>query len=123
MNIIPVETPTRTFRARWSLGQIAGRTDGLEAMKQAIYIILNVERYKYIIHSWNFGIELADLFGKPIPFVIPELKRRITEALLWDKRIKAVSDFSFEVRRGVVKTTFTATTIFGDVRAEKAVDV
>ncbi|MFQ8776837.1 MAG: DUF2634 domain-containing protein [Roseburia sp.] len=27
-------------------------------MKQAIYNILNTERYQYIIFSWDYGVEL-----------------------------------------------------------------
>ena len=68
--------------------QIRGFTDELEAMKQAIYKIINTERYEYIIYSWNYGIELQDLFGQPIPYVYAELQRRISEALLADDRIK-----------------------------------
>lgn len=102
---------------------IAGFVDGLEAMKQAIYLILNIERYEYLIYSWNYGIELNDLYGQPIPFVLPELKRRITEALLQDTRITGVDNFSFETNKGKVHATFTVHTIFGDVEAEKVVNV
>lgn len=102
---------------------IAGFVDGLEAMKQAIYLILNIERYEYLIYSWNYGIELNDLYGQPIPFVLPELKRRITEALVQDSRILGVDNFSFETNKGKVHATFTVHTIFGDVEAEKVVNV
>ena len=62
-------------------------TDDIEAVKQAIYKILNTERYQYPIYSWNYGVELADLFGKPIAYVLPEIPRRIKEALVADDRI------------------------------------
>lgn len=117
------ELPTRTFKLDNTLETITGFTDGLEAMKQAIYLILNIQRYEYLIYSWNYGIELQDLFGQPISFVIPELKRRITEALMQDTRIKSVYDFSFEVNKGKVHATFTVSTIFGDVQAEKVVSI
>ncbi len=60
--------------------QIRGYADKLRAMEQAIYKIINTERYQYIIYSWNYGIELQDLFGQPIPYVYAELQRRIEEA-------------------------------------------
>ena len=56
---------------------INGFTDGLDAMKQTIYMILNTERYQYIIYSWNYGIELIDLFGEPITYVCPELEEEL----------------------------------------------
>lgn len=117
------ELPTKTFKLNIPSNTIIGFTDGLEAMKQAIYLILNIERYEHIIYSWNYGIELEDLFGQPISFVLPELKRRITEALLQDTRILGVDNFSFETNKGKVHATFTVHTIFGDVEAEKVVNL
>jgi len=102
---------------------VTGYIDGIEAMKQAIFKILNTERYEYVIYSWNYGIELADLFGQPISYVLPELKRRITEALMQDDRILSVDNFSFETNRNKVHVTFTVHTIFGDVEAEKVVSI
>ena len=96
-------------------GQIHGFCDKLAAMKQAIYKIINTERYAYVIYSWNYGIELADLIGKPIPFVYAEVQRRITEALINDDRIKSVTNFSFSHKGGDVSVTFDVSTIFGTV--------
>lgn len=113
--------PTNTYKFNISEDKICGFTDGLEAMKQAIYLILNTERYEYIIYSWDYGIELRDLFGKPIPYVIPELERRITEALTQDDRILSVDNFIFGHKRNKVFCEFTVHTIFGDTKAEKEV--
>lgn len=117
------EETSHTYKLDLDNLTIAGYVDGLEAMKQAIYLILNIERYEYLIYSWNYGIELNDLYGQPIPFVLPELKRRITEALIQDSRILGVDNFSFEINKGKVHATFTAHTIFGDVEAEKVVNL
>lgn len=117
------EQPTYTYKLNLDKSIIAGFVDGVEAMKQAIYLILNIERYEYLIYSWNYGIELNDLFGQPTSFVLPELKRRITEALTQDERIQSVDAFSFEVNRGKVHATFTVHTIFGDVEAERVVNI
>lgn len=115
--------PTRTLRLHNDTRTVAGYADGLEAMEQAIRVILSVERYKHVIHSWNFGVELSDLFGQPIPYVLPEIKRRIREALLQDDRILNVDNFSFQTEKNRVFTTFTVTTIFGAVEIEKVVDI
>lgn len=101
---------------------IINKCDQLEAMKQVIYKILNTERYQHLIYSWNYGIELEDLFGQPVYYVVPELERRIIEALTQDDRIESVTYFEFDTsKRGTVAVKFTANTIFGDVEAEKVV--
>lgn len=117
------EIPTNTFKLNDSYNQLYGFTDGLEAMKQAIYLILNIERYEYLIYSWNYGVELADLFGQPISYVMAELERRISEALLQDSRITSVENFEFDYKKNKVFCKFTAITIFGEVEIEKVVNV
>lgn len=111
-----IERPTRTYKMDLSGNTIEGYTDGLNAMEQAIYKIIRTERYKYIIYSWDYGIELEDLFGMPVSYCIPEIERRIKEALLQDTRILEVTDFEFEEpKRGVVFVRFKALTVFGNL--------
>ena len=117
------EQPTHTYKMNLESNLIRGYTDGQEAMKQAIYKILNTERYQYVMYSWNYGIELLDLYGEPVSYVSPELERRITEALTWDDRIQTVDNFEFNIsKKGEILVTFTAHTVFGDVVAEKVVN-
>ena len=102
---------------------INGKCDNLEAMQQVIYKILHTERFQYIIYSWNYGIELDDLFGMPVYWVCPELERRIEEALLQDDRILSVDEYVYDLtEKRVVKVNFTVHTIFGDVDEELAVN-
>lgn len=102
---------------------VHGYREDLEAMQQVVYKILNTQRYQYIIYSWNYGVELADLFGEPISYVCPELERRIKEALIQDDRITSVDSFSFEIlEKRKVCASFTVHTIFGDIKAERQVD-
>lgn len=115
--------PSITYKMNINEETISKKVDDLEAIKQAVYKILNTERYQYVIYSWNYGIELQDLFGMPLPYVYPELKRRITEALLWDERITDVTDFSFTHKRGEVSATFTVHTVAGNFEAERAVSI
>lgn len=84
---------------------------------------MNADDYQYVMYSWNYGIELLDLYGEPVSYVCPELERRITEALTWDDRIKSVDNFEFNIsKKGEILVTFTAHTVFGDVVAEKVVN-
>ena len=115
--------PSVNYKMNIKQDIINGTVDELEAMKQVIYKILNTERYQYIIYSCNYGIELMDLFGMPVIYVIPELERRITEALIQDERIESVDDFEFDSsEKRTVKASFTVHTIFGDVQTEKVVN-
>ncbi len=117
------EQPTHTYKMNLESNLIRGYTDGQEAMIQAIYKILSTERYQYIMYSWNYGIELLDLYGEPVSYVCPELERRITEALTWDDRIQSVDNFEFNIsKKGEIHVTFIAHTVFGDVVVEKVVN-
>ena len=115
--------PSLTYKMETQPSHVRGYADGLEAVRQAVYKIIMTERYQYIMYSWNYGVELASLFGEPVTYVCPELKRRISEALLWDDRIQSVDGFAFDFpRKGIVHVAFTAHTVFGEVQADREVD-
>lgn len=122
-DIVRIKHPNKTYRMNIEAEKISGNTDEIEAIKQAIYKILNTERYQYLIYSDDYGIELQDLFGEPLPYVYPELERRITDALVWDDRILSVTDFEFNNKKGEVLTKFICHTEFGDIKAEKVVRI
>lgn len=122
-NIEIKEQSSKTYKMDFDTERIRGFADGVEAMKQAIFKIINTERYQYLIYSWNYGIETIDLYGKSTAFVMSELKRRISDALLWDSRIQSVDNFEFTADRGKISCTFTVHTIFGDIDAERAVNI
>ena len=122
INIQDYAEPTsRTYKLNINKETISGYIDEREAMRQAIYLILNIERYDYLIYSWNYGIELKDLFGQPTFYVMAELERRITEALMVDSRITAVDNFEITREGKKVHARFTVHTIFGDLEGEKVV--
>lgn len=116
------EQPTHTYKLDYMNDRMYGYADGQEAMKQAIYKILNTERYDHVIYSDNYGVELRDLIGEHIAYVIPEAERRIREALIWDERITSVFDFDFDVQKKQVGVTFKCNTIFGEVEIETVVN-
>lgn len=110
-----VTQPSYTYKLDMQKARIKGFIDGQDAMPQAIYKILTTERYKYVIYSWNYGVELSDLIGQPIPYVYAEIERRVTEALVQDDRIESVVNFQYENKDGAVSVTFTVNTIYGAV--------
>lgn len=103
--------------------RISGYVDGLEAIAQAVYLILSTERYQFIIYSWDYGVELVDLIGQDMPYVMSELQRRITEALTQDDRIDDVVDFEFEKNGKKLLTTFTVVSNLGNISTELEVEV
>lgn len=116
------DLPSLNYRMDFA-ENINGKVDNLEAMKQVIYKILMTERYKHLIYSWNYGIEIGNLIGKPVDYVKSEAERLIKEALLQDERIKAVDTFSFDTsKRHELLITFTVHTIYGDASAERTVN-
>ncbi len=118
------EQPSKTYRMDLNGNSVRGFCDELEAVRQAVFRILNTERYQYIIYSENYGIETLDLYGEPVTWVCPELERRITEALTVDSRITGVTDFEFETGpKRVLHTSFTVHTIYGNLSAEKEVNI
>ena len=104
--------------------KIVGRYDDLEAVKKAVLKILNTERYEHEIYSWDYGVELQDLIGKDIEYVIKELDIRIKDALMEDERIQDVTDFQFELpKRHIVRVTFTVISTSGEFESEVDVHV
>lgn len=114
--------PSKTYKLDTVRNRIVGFVDELEAVKQAIFLMLSTERYEYIIYSWNYGVEFKDLIGQPTAYVVSEVKRRIRECLLQDDRITEVDSFEVETNKNKVHVTFVAHTIFGEVDAEREVD-
>lgn len=118
------EQPGKVYKMDLDGDSVRGFRDKLDAVIQAVFRILNTERYQYIIYSWNYGIETLDLYGEPATWVCPELERRITDALSVDSRIINVTDFEHDIEtKGVVHTTFTVHTIYGEFTADKGVNI
>ena len=115
--------PTKTYKINVDADRINGYTDDVDALIQAIYLILNTERYEYIIYSWDYGVELVDLYGKPIPYVIAVLERRITDALIQDNRISEVTNFEFSENKNKIHVKFDVISDAGTIQVEKEVEV
>ena len=115
--------PSKTFRLNHNNLTVTGTIDQIQAVEQAVFLILNVERYQWLIFSWNYGVELHNLIGKDPEYCLPEIERRVREALLQDDRITAVQNFEFEVNKKQVLTTFTVISIFGEINVEKVVEI
>ena len=114
---------SRTFKMNHDTKTVTSIIDQVRAVEQAVFMILNVERYEWLIYSWNYGFEKQSLIGKPVDYCIPEIERRVREASLQDDRITAVENFQFEVNKKHVLTTFTVVSIFGEIGTGTEVEI
>lgn len=118
INIEKSEQPSLTYKADFNKNKIIGKTDKLDAVEQAVFLLLKTERNYSEIYK-DYGIKTVDLIGKDIYLVISELKRRITEALLEDNRITEVSNFKFIENEDKLLVEFDVKTIYGTVHAKE----
>ena len=123
-NLEVVKQPSLQHKMNLNDSFIAGKCDGKEGLKQAVYKILSTERYENVIYSRNYGVEFKDLFGQPVKTVIALIESRIKEALLQDDRITDVDGFIFDTsQKHKVSVTFTVHSELGDFEVLKEVIV
>ncbi len=115
--------PSSSYKMLIEEEKISGDVDGELAVLQACYKLLNTERYRFVIYSWGYGIELADLFGKPLPYVYSDLPRRIKEALLYDDRVQDVVNFRISHKKNDVTAVFDVVTQAGVLEFSKEVRI
>lgn len=113
----------RTYRIDFGTNTITGQIDGREAVKQAIFLALNVERVEYEIYSWNYGVEIKRLLGQPADLASARAQNTITDALMQDDRIISASGFNFTRDKNKVLVTFTVGTSEGDIETGWTFDV
>ena len=111
---------SRTYKIDFGTNTVSGYIDGVDAMRQAIYKILQTERFAYLIYSWDYGVELQGLYGKSSSVVQSELSRVIREALLADARITDIRDINVtRSGRNSGSVSFVADTKFGSIPIEE----
>lgn len=118
------EMPSFDFKLNTETNRLNGYVEDLEAVKQAIYLILNTERHEHSIYDEDYGMEMTDLYGEDKEWAIPELEMRIKEALMMDERITDVNNFAFETPAPrTILVTFTVETTKGTLDMEKEVEI
>ncbi len=113
--------PSRTYRLTNS--RVEGKTDGKNAVSQAIDLMLSAERWRHLIYSGDYGVELEELFGKSRGYLQADMERRFSEALAEDDRIKGIEDFQMVFSGDQANISFTVITLFGDVTVERGVSI
>lgn len=118
------EAPSKTYHINFEKGRIIGTVDDIEAVRQAIVKSLITPRFKCMIYNDEYGSEIQDdILNKNadntyLATVIPDY---VKEALSNDKRILEIGDFNISVKDNSAFVTFTAHTVFGDVKISEEV--
>lgn len=123
INQMDEQMPSYTYNINRNTNRISGYIDNKDAMIQAIYLILQTERYESMIYNWYYGVELDGLIGKEKDYVTSELKRVIREALIEDDRINEVSKFELTFNEDNVLIVFLVETNIGDITIEWEVNI
>lgn len=111
------EFPTLTWKVDPLTNRISGMAGGLDAMKQAVEIALNVRRYCWQIYTPNSGHEL-EASGQNYDIARVNIQAQVKDALLQDDRITGVDGFQFFRTGNSMTVSFTVTTVFGNLSAE-----
>lgn len=115
---------SKTYKIDSFNGRITRKIDELEAIKQAIFKILQTERFENVIYDDSYGVELIGLIGKPKEFVKSDIERIIKEALVVDERILGIENFNIvDETKDILKIEFKVNSIYGDIKLESEVTI
>lgn len=114
---------TKTYKLNLLEGKINDYIDGIDAIKQAVFKILETARYQYLIYDFSYGSELNGLIGKDSDYIEMELRRRIRDALTTDDRIINVTDFVFCHEGESMSVRFKVISVEGSFESEVMVNV
>lgn len=117
------QQPGKTWYINKETNRIQGECDDWLAVRQAVEIILNVERFRWQIYRPYSGMQWDGLIGQDPGYVASELQRRITEALTMDDRVRGISNFSYTVEGDKLSASLTVNTVFGEMESSVEVNL
>lgn len=116
------QQPSQTYRLDWNRNRVVGMTDGLDAVKQAVFKILQTTRFEHLIYSSNYGCEIMRSLAADPSFVKSEIGRYVEEALLQDDRVKAIDDIQVKLEQDRALVTLTVETEAGSFPVSQEVN-
>lgn len=115
--------PSLSWHIDKTTNRITGTVDGQAAVRQAVEIILNVERFQWQIYQPYSGMEWTGLLGQDPGYVGAELQRRLIDALTVDDRVTGISNYDYTIDGNVLTATFTVNTVYGDIDESQEVNL
>lgn len=119
--IVQVSLPSKTWKIDKKTNRIVGEADSLQAVSQAVEIILNIDRYKWQIFQPYSGNEIKSLIGWDIADAEILIQRYLEECLLVDDRVQGIDNLSSSIVGDSLSVSFTVRTVYGDT--QKSVEV
>ena len=110
--------PSKTWIIDKTQNQVSGMDNGLESVRQAVEIALNVERFRWQIYNTDFGSELEGLIGEDEAYITSEFPRIVTDALSVDSRVISIDNWNFTRNGTTMTVSFSVHTVFGDFPQE-----
>ena len=107
--------PSLSWYINKETNRIEGTVDGQAAVRQAVEIILNVERFRWQIYRPYSGMEWDGLIGQDPGYVGAELQRRVIDALTVDDRVTGIYDYDYTVDGASLSAVFTVNTVYGSI--------
>lgn len=96
--------------------------EGLEAVKTWCWKTLHTERYKYLIYSWDYALDMEQFVGQTFNSLTKvEIIREITEALMQNEYIVSVDNFNISKEKKKVFIEFNINTKFGTIEDRREV--
>lgn len=117
------QQPSKTYKLDLEKGRIVGMADGIDAIKQAVYCILQTDRFRYLVYSFDYGNELSSVIGLSPLFVESEIRRLLYEALTQDDRIDDLQVLDMQRNGDQLEVQFRVFTNIGSFDEVVAVSV
>ena len=108
-----VRQPSLSWYINKDTNRIEGTVDGLAAVRQAVEIILNAQRFRWQIYQPYSGMDWEGLIGQDAGYVGAELQRRLIDALTVDDRVTGISNYNYTAEGDTLTATFVVNTVFG----------
>ncbi|WWU65452.1 DUF2634 domain-containing protein [Clostridium baratii] len=115
---------SKTYKIDSFNGRISSKIDDLESVKQAVFKILQTERFENVIYDDTYGVEFIRFIGKSKDFVKADIERTIKEALLMDDRILDIENFKIiDENKEILNIEFEVNSIYGNIGIRSEVKV
>lgn len=115
--------PSKTYALDFDTGEIRGVITGCNAIKQFIRKAIVTMRFVHPIYTDQYGCEVRAMIGKGFTnaFLKSEVKRMITEALIYDSRVDKVYDIDINPKGDEIFVKFSVATVEGILDIEDVI--